>query len=118
MMLVNVRDDLFEKMLEISGRVERSIGDYVSEVFEQAVRADGLTSSLKEAVDHYERLILKEAAEEAQHVEEPSIPDVFERMLASKVRPSLKNTRCLRSFSPISPGRVRCVPPKRYLKVN
>jgi len=89
MMFVGVRDDLVEKILEIASKVGKSISEYVVEVFEQAVRADGLNSSLKETVDHYERLIMKEAAEEAQYVEEPSIPDVFERILASKLRPEM-----------------------------
>lgn len=88
-MLIGVRDDLVEKILEISSKVGKSIGEYVIEVFEQAVRADGLNSSLKETVDHYERLIMKEAAEEAQYVEEPSIPDAFESILASKLRPEM-----------------------------
>ena len=86
MMLISVRDDLAGKLMEISSSSGKSISEYVNEVFEQAIRAHQFNCSLKETVDHYERTITeKKAAEEAERVEEPSIPEVFERMLAEKM---------------------------------
>ena len=58
--------------------------------------------SLKETVDLYERTVAKkEAAEEVELIEEPSIENTFEWTLA-KLRPeksSLKNARCYPGLS-------------------
>ena len=46
--------------------------------------------SLKETVELYEKTMTKkEATEEVEVVEEPLIDEVFERMLASKLRPDI-----------------------------
>lgn len=83
MVLISVGDDLVKKLMEISSSLGKPISDYINEVFEQAISAHRLNCSLKETVDLYERTIIgKEAAEEAERVEEPSIDKVFERALA------------------------------------
>ncbi|MCW4021315.1 MAG: hypothetical protein NWF14_08830 [Candidatus Bathyarchaeota archaeon] len=56
----------------------KSIGDYLTELVEQAVRAHELNCSLKETVDLYERTVKeKKTPEEAQLVEAPSVPEVW-----------------------------------------
>ena len=86
-MLIRLPDELFNGVAEISLKLGKSIGDYLTELLEQAVRAHELGCSLKDAVDLYERTVKeKKTPEEAELVEAPSVPEVFERMLESKLR--------------------------------
>ncbi|NIM46204.1 MAG: hypothetical protein GTO54_11380, partial [Nitrososphaeria archaeon] len=55
-----------------------------------AVRAHELGCSLKDAVDLYERTVKeRKTPEESELVEAPSVAEVFERMLESKLRPDI-----------------------------
>jgi len=90
MMLIRLPDELFDRVAEISENLGKSIGDYLTELLEEAVRAHELGCSLRDAVDLYERTVKeKKAPEKAELVEAPSVPEVFERMLESKLRPDI-----------------------------
>ena len=55
---------------------------------------------MKETVELYEKTITKkEATEEVEVVEEPSIDEVLERMLASKLRPDIAESEEYRMLS-------------------
>jgi len=69
--------------MSIADSQGRSFTEYLTEILEQAARANELNCSLKETLDLYERtMIRKEAAEEVELNEEPSIENMFERTLA------------------------------------
>jgi predicted DNA-binding protein len=90
MMLIRLPDELFNRVPEISENLGKSIGDYLTELLEQAVRAHELGCSLKDAVDLYERTVKeRKTPEESELVEAPSVAEVFERMLAPRLRPEL-----------------------------
>ena len=83
MILIRLPDDLVNELMETSDSQGKPFSVYLTDILEQAIRAHNLHCSLKETVDLYERVIIKrEAAEEAERVEEPSIDEVFERTLA------------------------------------
>ena len=104
MRLIRATDDLVNKLTEASNRQGRSLTDYITEVFERAVRAHELDSSLKKIVDYYEKAMEKEfislvelARKEAlKRKHETSQPDelptneALERLFASKLSPELK----------------------------
>ena len=102
MFLIRVPDDTVNRLMSVADSQRRSFSEYLTEILKQDVRAHELGCSLKETVDLYKRTMTgKEAAEEAERVEEPSIDKVFERILASKLRPKLsdsKERRMLSSF--------------------
>lgn len=91
MILIRAPNDLVKKLLDASNSQGRPFVDYVTEILEQAMRAHNLDSSLEEIVDFYERtMIRKETTEEQEFEEEPSVHEVFERLLASKLSRELK----------------------------
>lgn len=99
MMLIRLPDELFNRVAEVSESLGKSIGDYLTEILEQAVRHE-LGCSLKDAVDLYERTVKeKKTPGEAELVEAPSVPEVFERMLESKLRPDIGKSEERRMLS-------------------
>ena len=92
-MLIRLPDGLFNRLIGVCDSLGKDFSVYLTEILEQAVRAHELNCSLKETVDLYERTVKeKETAEEAELVEAPSVPEVFERMLASKLGPQLSES--------------------------
>jgi len=89
-MFIRLPEPLFNKVAEISESLGKSVSDCLTEMLEQAARAYELSCSLKDAVDLRERTMKeKKEVEEDEIVETPSVPEVFERMLASKLRPDI-----------------------------
>ena len=98
MRLIRVPDDLVNKLTIASNRRGEPFIRYVTEILEQAVRADELDSTIKEMVDSYEKeVVQKEASrlEEAERVEESSVREVFERLLAEKLGPKMEEKTSL-----------------------
>ena len=98
MRLIRVPDDLVNKLMTASNRRGEPFIRYVTEILEQAVMADELDSSIKEIVDSYKKeVVQKEASqlEEAERVEESSVRDVFERLLAEKLGPKIEEKTSL-----------------------
>jgi len=107
-MLIRLPDDLFSKLTEVSDSLGKDFSGYLTEILEQAVRAYEFSCSLKDTVDLYERTVKeKKPAEEAELVEAPSVPEVLERMLASKLRPESESEErkiLLKFLSQLSAG--------------
>ena len=98
MRLIRVPDDLVSRLMIASNRRGEPLMQYITEILEQAVRAHELNSSLKEIVDSYEKeVVQKEASglEEAERVEESSVREVFERLLAEKLGPRIEEKTSL-----------------------
>ncbi|MDH5688872.1 MAG: hypothetical protein OEZ48_13555 [Candidatus Bathyarchaeota archaeon] len=89
MFLIRVPDDTVNRLKEIANSQQGSCSDYLAEILEQAVRAHELGCSVKDAVDLYERTVKGKTTQEAEQVEEPSVPELFERMHESKLRPDM-----------------------------
>jgi len=62
MKLIRVPDDLVSRLNEASNREGKPFFDYISEAFEQAVRAHEMSRSLKEIVDFYELMMMQKEA--------------------------------------------------------
>ena len=91
MLLIRAPDDLIKKLIDASNSQGGPFVDYITEILKQAMRAHNLDSSLKEIIDFYERTMTpKQKTEEKELEEEPSVREVFERLLASKLSPELK----------------------------
>ena len=104
MRLIRAPDDLVYKLMEASNRQGKTLRDYITETFEQVVRADELDSSLRKIIDYYERarekeyislveLARKEAVKrkhETSQLDELSANEALERLFASKIRPEPK----------------------------
>ncbi|MDH5689651.1 MAG: hypothetical protein OEZ48_17515 [Candidatus Bathyarchaeota archaeon] len=99
MFLIRIPDDTVNRLTSIADSQGRSFNEYLAEILEQAVRAHELGCSLKETVDLYERTeVKKEAAEEVELIEEPSIEDMVERTLA-KLKPKITESEEHRMLS-------------------
>jgi len=100
MRLIRVPDDLVNKLMTASNRRGEPFIRYVTEILEQAVRADELDSSIKEMVNSYAKEAVKKEAsrlEEAERVEESTVREVFERLLAEKLGPKIEEKTSLAS---------------------
>ena len=104
MRLIRAPDDLVNKLIEASNRQGKTLHDYITETFEQAVRADELDSSLKKIIDYYERarekefislveLARKEALKRKHKTSQLDELSALERLFASKLRPESKEKR-------------------------
>ena len=98
MRLIRVPDDLVDKLMNASNRRGEPFTQYFMAILEQAVRAHELNSSLKEIVDSYEKEVAQNEAsrlEEAERLEESSVREVFERLLAEKLGPKMEEKTSL-----------------------
>ena len=92
MFLIRVPDDTINRLMSIADSQGKSFTEHLTEILEQAARANELNCSLKETVDLYERTVIKkEAAEEVELIQEPSTENMFERTLA-KLRPDIRES--------------------------
>lgn len=100
MRLIRVPDDLVSRLMIASNRRGEPLIRYVTEILEQAVREDELDSTIKETVDSYEKEDEQREAsrlEGAERVEESSVHEVFERLLAEKLGPKIEEKTGLAS---------------------